>query len=100
MSKQAGQGAFYSVLRYADFRRLWGGQVISNIGDSFTMMAQLFLVNRLTGSTLALAGMAIAIALPQLIFGMLAGVFVDRLDRRKLMIGADVARALLVLPMA
>ncbi len=102
MSREAGAGTrdtFYSVLRHADFRRLWGGQVISNIGDSFTMMAQLVLVNRLTGSTLALAGMAIALALPQLVFGLLAGVFVDRLDRRKLMIAADVLRAVLVLPM-
>ena len=103
MSRQAsagGRDTFYSVLRHADFRRLWSGQVISNIGDSFTMMAQLVLDNRLTGSTLALAGMAIALALPQLIFGLLAGVFVDRLDRRKLMIVSDLLRAALVLPMA
>jgi len=93
-------GRFYSVLGYANFRRLWIGQVISNAGDTFTSMAQLILVNQITGSTLALAGMAIAITLPRLLFGLIAGVFVDRLDRRKLMIVSDLLRALLVLPMA
>ena len=97
--RQPGTGKFYSVLGFADFRRLWTGQIISNAGDSFTMIAQLVLVNRITGSTLALAGMAIALTLPTLFFGLLAGVFVDRLDRRRLMIGADLLRAGLVLPM-
>ncbi|HMA34631.1 MAG TPA: MFS transporter [Chloroflexia bacterium] len=91
---------FYSVLGYSNFRKLWIGQVISNVGDNFTMMAQLVLVNQITGSTLALAGMAIALTLPRLLFSLLAGVFVDRLDRRQLMIVADLLRMLLVLPMA
>ncbi len=97
---QARQAPFYSVLAYTGFRRLWAGQVISNVGDTFTAIAQLVLVNAITGSTLALAGMAIALALPRLIFGLLAGVVVDRLDRRQVMIVSDVIRAVAVLPMA
>ena len=101
MSDTPASGArFYSVLGYANFRKLSIGQVISNAGDTFTSMAQLVLVNQITGSTLALAGMAIAITLPRLLFGLIAGVFVDRFDRRKLMLVADVLRAGLVLPMA
>ena len=91
---------FYSILANTEFRKLWIGQVISNVGDNFTAIAQLVLVNQITGSTLALAAMAIALTLPKLLFGVVAGVFVDRLDRRKLMLLVDVLRALVVLPMA
>lgn len=91
---------FYSILGNTEFRKLWIGQVISNVGDNFTAIAQLVLVNQITGSTLALAAMAIALTLPKLLFGVVAGVFVDRLDRRKLMLLVDVLRALIVLPMA
>jgi MFS family permease len=57
----------------------------------------LILVQRLTGSTVALAALMVSIALPTLVFGTLSGVYVDRLDRRKTMVVSDVARAVLVL---
>jgi MFS family permease len=70
---------------------------MSNWGDGLTNITLLILTQRLTGSVAAVAGTAIAIALPQLLLGMLAGVYVDRWDRRKVMIASDVARGLLVL---
>ena len=85
------------LLRIADFRRLWIGQVVSDFGDGLTLLALLILTQRLTGSTLALAGVAIASTLPMIIFGLPAGAFVDRVDRRKVMIVSDSARALVVL---
>jgi DHA3 family macrolide efflux protein-like MFS transporter len=62
-----------------------------------TNLALLLLINHLTGSTAALATMAIVLALPTLTFGLVAGVYVDRLDRKRVMVVADLIRGLLVL---
>jgi MFS family permease len=84
----------------ADFRRLWTGQVISEIGDWLNNIAVLALTIQLAGrgrEGLAIAVYAIARHLPLFVFGPLAGVVVDRVDRRRVMIAADVARSLLAL---
>ncbi|NOX31263.1 MAG: MFS transporter [Actinobacteria bacterium] len=80
-----------------DFRRLWIAQIVSDFGDSLTFITLLFLVQRLTGSTVALAGLAISITIPSLLFGVVSGVFVDRWDRRKVMLVSDVLRGVVVL---
>lgn len=83
-----------------DFRRLWTGQVISEIGDWLNNIAVLALTIQLAGAGregFAIAIYAIARHLPLFLFGPLAGVVVDRTDRRRLMIIADVLRALLAL---
>lgn len=81
------------VLRIRDYRSLFGGQVISDIGDGITMLLALLVINHFTGSTAAVAGMAIAEALPALTVGLIAGAYVDRWDRRRTMIVSDLARA-------
>ncbi|HYY57840.1 MAG TPA: MFS transporter [Pyrinomonadaceae bacterium] len=84
----------------ADFRRLWMGQVISEIGDWLNNIAVLALTIQLAGhgrEGLAIAVYAIARHLPLFVFGPVAGVVVDRVDRRRVMIAADLARALLAL---
>lgn len=86
-----------SPLANLNFRNLWLGQAISQVGDGLTNLAVLIVINQLTGSTAALATMTIAIAVPQLIFGLLSGVFVDRWDRKRIMIVSDVLRGLMVL---
>lgn len=89
---------FVQVLRNRRFARLWLGQVISAIGDYFYFLAVPILINKLTGSTAAIGlAMIFSFALPQLLFGLPAGVLVDRWDRRRVMIVADVLRAALVL---
>jgi MFS transporter, DHA3 family, macrolide efflux protein len=85
------------VMRIPDFRRLFVGQTISDFGDAMTSLALLLVVYRLTGSTAALALMAICLALPQVTVGVIAGVYVDRWDRRKVMLASDLLRAALVL---
>ena len=85
------------LLRHRPFRLLWAAQLISSFGDAATWLALLILTQRLTGSTAAVAGTAVAIALPQLVLGLLAGVMVDRWDRRRLLIASDLTRAGLVL---
>jgi hypothetical protein len=84
----------------ADFRRLWTGQVVSEVGDWLNNIAVLALVIQLAGASgvgLAVALYAIARHLPLFIFGPFAGVVVDRVNRRRVMIAADVARAVLAL---
>jgi MFS family permease len=84
----------------ADFRRLWTGQVVSEIGDWLNSIAVLALTIQLAGpgqQGTAVAFYAIARHLPLFIFGPLAGVLADRLDRRHVMIAADCARAFLAL---
>ncbi len=84
-------------LRYNGFRNLWLAQSISDFGDGLTGLALLIMVNQLTGSTAALATMAIMLAIPQVTLGLVAGVYVDRFDRKKIMLVSDFVRALLVL---
>ncbi len=86
-----------AVLAIANFRWLWIGQTISQIGDGMANLALLIVINQLTGSTAALATLMVVISVPQLIFGLVAGVFVDRWDRRRIMIISDLARGALVL---
>jgi MFS family permease len=84
----------------ADFRRLWTGQVVSEIGDWLNNIAVLALVIQLAGAGhegRAIALYAIARHLPLFLFGPVAGVIVDRVDRRRVMIAADITRAFLAL---
>ena len=84
----------------ADFRRLWTGQVVSEIGDWLNNVAVLALTIQLAGAgheARAIALYAIARHLPLFLFGPIAGVTVDRKDRRAVMIVADVLRAFLAL---
>ena len=85
------------VLRFPAMYRLWVAQDISDIGDAFTSLGLLLVVNQLTGSTTALALMAVVLAVPGVVFGVFAGAWVDRLDRRRVMIASDLVRAVLVL---
>jgi MFS family permease len=88
------------LARNADFRRLWTGQVVSEVGDWLNNIAVLALAIQLAGAGrvgLAVATYAIARHLPLFIFGPVAGVVVDRVSRRRVMIAADVARAGLAL---
>ncbi|HLM54620.1 MAG TPA: MFS transporter, partial [Pyrinomonadaceae bacterium] len=84
----------------ADFRRLWTGQVVSEVGDWLNNIAVLALVIQFAGEGrvgLSLALYAIARHLPLFLFGPVAGVVVDRADRRGVMIAADLLRAALAL---
>lgn len=81
------------------FTRLWLGQIVSNLGDWFNTVAVLALVYDLTGSGLATGLIIIASTLPAFILTPFAGAIVDRFDRRKIMIVADVSRGFMALGM-
>ena len=80
-----------------NFRRLWIGNLISLLGDWFNTIALYTLVSELTGSPLALGAVFITKMLPWALASPIAGVMVDRYNRRRLMIGADLLRAVVVL---
>lgn len=84
-------------LRNADYRRLWLGQLVSVIGDKLTQIALALLVYERTGSMLQMGVMLGVTALPAVLFALPAGVAVDSRDRRRLMVAADIGRAVLVL---
>lgn len=85
------------LISIKNFRLLWTGQVISNFGDYLARLGLLLIVNQLTNSTAALATLLIVIAIPQITIGMMAGVFVDRIDRRRIMLVSDLFRGVIVL---
>lgn len=86
------------ILRIRDYRNLIGGQAVSDIGDGITFLLLLLVINHLTdGSMTAIALMAIAEAVPQFTVGLMAGVYVDRWNRRSVMLAADAIRATIVL---
>ncbi len=87
----------FSVFRRRNFSLLWSGQFVETIGCALTSLAASILVYRLTGgSALSVGLMLMASAAPSLVVGLIAGVIVDRYDRRRIMIVADVMRAVLV----
>ena len=86
----------FLVFRNRSFTLMWTGQLISTAGSALTSLAAGILVYRLTGSALSVGLMMMATALPTLFVGLLAGVFVDRYDRKNIMIAADLIRAALV----
>ena len=79
-----------------DFGRFWLGQTISNLGSSFTFFALPLLVFNLTGSPINLGITTAAEFVPYLLFGLLIGAWVDRVDRKRLMIATDLARAAVI----
>lgn len=79
-----------------DFWKFWSGQTISNLGSSVTLFALPLLTYKLTNSALNLALATAATFLPYLLFGLLIGAWVDRLDRKRLMIAVDLLQALVI----
>ena len=79
------------------FRRLWLGQVVSELGTWFAFIAELGLVRTLSGTALSASLIVAAHFLPFCIVGPMAGALADRLPRRTLMIAADLGRAVFAL---
>ena len=94
---RAGRSTYGRLLRNRSFVALWLGQTVSFVGDYFYFLAIPILVERLTGSALQVGLSVIASTLPMLVLGPVAGVFVDRWNRKQTMIVSDLLRALLVL---
>ena len=76
-----------------NYRYTWSGQVVSEIGDNFNNIAVFALAMELTHSGLVITGIMLSRAIPAITIGPLAGVMLDRFDRKRLMIASDLIRA-------
>src|SRR5215207_3155209 len=80
----------------AEFWKFLLGQTVSNVGSSFTIFVLPLLVYKLTGSALNLALIYAAEYIPYLLFGLIIGAWVDRVDRRRLMIFVDITQSIVI----
>src|SRR3989338_2377249 len=89
---------FTDVLKNKNFLFLWLGQLISNFGDRLTQMALVALIyQQHPGSEIALAKLISFTIIPVFLIGPIAGAWVDRLNKKNIMIISDVLRGALVL---
>lgn len=84
------------VLKNTLFRKLWIGQIASQLASNMLIFLLALLVYRMTGSNVAVSGLFLAYGFPSLLFGVMAGTIVDRLDRRAVLVVAHATRALLM----
>ncbi|HEU5198119.1 MAG TPA: MFS transporter, partial [Ktedonobacterales bacterium] len=87
------------LLRRRNFALLWWGSLISDTGDWFLAIGLPIAVYLLTGSALITSTVFIAELVPALLLGSVAGVFVDRWDRRRLMVVVNFLQAGGLLPL-
>ena len=83
-------------LRYRDFRLLWTGMSVSLLGDGIFFVALAWQVYALSNVPTALSVVGIAMTVPTIAFLLLGGVISDRLDRRRVMLAADLVRGIAV----
>lgn len=87
------QNGLSVLIQYPDFIKVWIGRTISRFGDALDGIAFMWLMYKLTGSTL-LMGSVMAVSVIPSLFGMVAGVIVDRMDKKKVMVWMDLMRGI------
>src|SRR3979490_579104 len=93
-------GSYVRLLRgNRNFRRLWGAQIVSEIGDWFYTLSIYSLLLQLTGRASAVALALQLLVLPQTFIGPTAGVVNDRVRRKYVLITAALVRSVIVLAM-
>src|SRR5947208_7615470 len=91
-----GGAGLFSPLRIRDFRRLWTGMTVSLLGDGIFLVAVAWQAYDLSNAPTALALVGVAMSGTQVAFLLAGGIVSDRLDRRRVMVAADVLRGLSV----
>ncbi len=84
------------MMRHRNYALLWSGQLVSQVGDRFHWVAISLWIYAKTGSALSVSYAIMALMIAPAVVGFYAGALVDRLDRRRILIAADLARAGLV----
>ena len=89
---------FQTLLRTnPNYRYTWIGQVVSEIGDHFNNIAVFSLALANTHSGLVVSGVMLSRAIPAVLAGPIAGVVLDRFDRKRIMIASDLIRGIVAL---
>ena len=83
--------------RNPNYRYTWMAQVVSEVGDYFNNIAVFALVMEHSGSGVVVTGVMLARAIPAVLAGPVAGVLLDRLDRKQIMVASDLIRAVIAL---
>ena len=91
------EGTLAGLLDNTAFRRLWAAQLLAQLGEAVALVAMPLLVYALTGSAELLSLIFVLQLAPRVLLAPIAGMVVDRFDRKRLIIAADLARAGLVL---
>ena len=89
--------AYLKIIHTPSYFPLWLGQLVSNFGDTLNYIALVVLVFQISGQGLAVSGLIIFEVVPYILLGSVAGVVIDRVNRKTVLILADIFRALLVL---
>lgn len=89
-------GSIAGVLKNHAFRNLWLGQMSSQLAVNMMLYTLGIRIYQLTGSNTAVSGLYVAYGIPAVIFGMFAGVVVDRLDKRKVLAVCNISRTVLM----
>lgn len=96
MSTHPSQG-FGPVLRNKQFRALWTAQLLAQTAQHAINFIQLILIEQITGSTIHIALTILAFSLPGVLFSPVAGVVVDRLPKKWILVGSNLTRVLIAL---
>jgi MFS transporter, DHA3 family, macrolide efflux protein len=97
MTSAAAAPSMFAIFRKRNFSLMWTAQLVSTIGSSLTDLAAAILVFRITNSALDVGLTLLVTALPTLFVGLFAGVFVDRFNRKWILLASDLLRGLLVI---
>jgi MFS family permease len=87
----------WQLLKERDFSLLFWGQMTSQIGDSLNRVALLWFVYQLTGSAMKMVMIGLLQTIPPLLLSPLIGVYLDRANKKSVMVWVDIARSVLVL---
>lgn len=96
LQRALGRFAILRPLAVRDFRYLWAGMTVSLLGDGIFLVAVAWQVFELSNAPTALAIVGVATTAPQVLLLLAGGVISDRLDRRKVMVAADLVRAVAI----
>src|SRR2546427_3327124 len=100
MAEHAGEevGIVPAALGHRDFRLFWGGVVLSGVGSQFTTVAMAWQMYELTNSAWQIGLLGLARAVPQIALALLGGLMADAMERRRLIMGTQIAQ--LTVPVA
>jgi MFS family permease len=96
---QTQPGTFGEVLQNRQFLSLWTGQILSQLADKVFYVLMVVLITTGSAAHSSVSLLTIIYTLPAVFFGSVAGVFVDRWDKRAILIGSNIGRAIFLMMM-
>src|SRR5579872_2426335 len=88
-----GAGGFRGALRHTAFRNIWMAQLAAQLADKFLLFSLIILAYNISGGSTSVAVTILVYTVPAVLFAPPAGVIADRLDRKQIMLWANVGRA-------